>query len=203
MTTRQAGRGAGRGTGGIVVAALLVAVAAVAAVLGSQSWTAGVPAGRGAAVAGPEDGVLPEGATVDDDGLPGIAHLDPVLLGALRRATVEARAVGIELTVTSGWRSERYQEQLLREAVAEYGSAEEAARWVAPAETSAHVSGDAVDIGPSSAISWLSQHGAGHGLCQVYANEPWHVELRPEAVEHGCPPMYADPTEDPRTVAAR
>jgi hypothetical protein len=60
------------------------------------------------------------------------------------------------------------------------------------------VSGDAVDIGPSAARAWLSQHGAEYGLCQIYRNEPWHYELRPEAIDDGCPPMYADPTHDPR-----
>ena len=75
---------------------------------------------------------------------------------------------------------------------------EEAARWVATPETSAHVSGDAVDIGPLDATAWLSEHGAGYGLCQIYGNEPWHYELRPDAVDDGCPAMYADPTQDPR-----
>jgi hypothetical protein len=60
------------------------------------------------------------------------------------------------------------------------------------------VSGDAVDIGPSAAAAWLSEHGADYGLCQIYGNEPWHYELRPEATEQGCPPTYADPTQDPR-----
>ena len=69
---------------------------------------------------------------------------------------------------------------------------------MATGETSPHVSGDAVDIGPPSAAAWLSEHGAAHGLCQIYSNEPWHYELRPEAVDDGCPTMYADPTEDPR-----
>ena len=31
-----------------------------------------------------------------------------------------------------------------------------------------------------------------------YGNEPWHFELSPDAIDHGCPPMYADPTRDPR-----
>ena len=85
-----------------------------------------------------------------------------------------------------------------QEAVVEHGSQEEAARWVSTAETSAHVSGDAVDIGPPDAAVWLSEHGAASGLCQIYGNEPWHYELRPDAVDDGCPPMYVDPTEDPR-----
>ena len=60
------------------------------------------------------------------------------------------------------------------------------------------MSGDAVDIGPSDAAAWLSEHGAAYGLCQIYGNEPWHYELRPEAGDQGCPAMYADPTHDPR-----
>jgi hypothetical protein len=60
------------------------------------------------------------------------------------------------------------------------------------------VKGDAVDIGPSGAAAWLSEHGAAYGLCRIYANEPWHYELRPDAIDHGCPALYADPTHDPR-----
>jgi hypothetical protein len=57
---------------------------------------------------------------------------------------------------------------------------------------------DAVDIGPSRATAWLSRHGAAYGLCRIYRNEPSHFELRPEAVDGGCPAMYADPRHDPR-----
>jgi D-alanyl-D-alanine carboxypeptidase len=149
---------------------------------------------------GEADGVVPDGVTVTvfDDEIPAVANLDPDLLGALRQAATDAAGDGVEFYVTSGWRSPEYQEQLLHEAVSEYGSEEEAARWVATADTSAHVSGDAVDIGPSDASAWLSEHGAEYGLCQIYGNEPWHYELRPEAIDDGCPPMYADPTHDPR-----
>lgn len=128
-----------------------------------------------------------------------MAKLDPALLVALRRAAAAASGDGVTVYVDSGWRSAAYQEELLREAVAEYGSREEAARWVATPDTSAHVSGDAVDIGPTGAMAWLSKHGGRYGLCQTYRNEPWHYELRPKAVAQGCPPMYADPTKDPRT----
>jgi len=121
------------------------------------------------------------------------------LLGALRRAATVAADDGVEFVVDSGWRSSAYQAQLLREAVAKYGSESEAARWVATPDTSAHVSGDAVDLGPSEATGWLSEHGAAYGLCRIYDNEPWHFELRPDAVEFGCPATYPDPTHDPRT----
>jgi zinc D-Ala-D-Ala carboxypeptidase len=143
------------------------------------------------------DGVVPDGTTVFDD-IPGVANLDPALRGALRRAATDAAGDGVDVLVNSGWRSPAYQERLLRAAVSKYGTAAKAARWVGTPKTSAHVSGDAVDVGPSAATAWLSEHGATYGLCQIYRNEPWHYELRPRAIDHGCPAMYADAAHDPR-----
>jgi zinc D-Ala-D-Ala carboxypeptidase len=214
MTYSEPARTTTRRIPRILVAGLLVVIAAIAAalayqLLASSSSTAASPVDvprsehrglrrehRGAL--GEADGAVPDGATVFDDEIPGVANLDPDLLGALRQAATDAADDGVEFLVDSGWRSPEYQNQLLREAVSKYGSEEEAARWVATAETSAHVSGDAVDIEPFEATAWLSEHGAGYGLCQIYSNEPWHYELRPEAIDHGCPPVYADPTHDPR-----
>lgn len=147
---------------------------------------------------GEADGVLPDGASVFDDKYPGIAKLDPTLLRTLRHAAKDAADHGITFTVNSGWRSTTYQNRLLAEAKAKHRSAKEAARWVATADTSAHVSGDAVDIEPARAASWLARNGARYGLCQIYANEPWHFELRSEAAGRKCPRMYPDPTHDPR-----
>jgi zinc D-Ala-D-Ala carboxypeptidase len=214
MTYSEPARTATRRIPRILVAGLLVVIAALAAargyeLLASSSPTAAAPVDvlrselpaprsehRGAL--GEADGAVPDGTTVFDDEIPGVANLDPDLLGAVRQAATDAADDGVEFFVDSGWRSPEYQDQLLREAISEYGSEEEAARWVATAETSPHVSGDAVDIGPSDATAWLSEHSAEYGLCQIYSNEPWHYELRPEAIDHGCPPMYADPTHDPR-----
>jgi zinc D-Ala-D-Ala carboxypeptidase len=196
-----------------LVAGPLLVIAVIAGVLGYQSL--GSSSSTAASVLrsaspsrivsrehrgalGESDGAVPRGTTVFDDAVPGVARLDPALLDALRRAAVDAAGDGVELLVDSGWRSPAYQERLFQEAVSKYGSEEEAARWVATPATSPHVSGDAVDIGPSAAAAWLSEHGAEYGLCQIYGNEPWHYELRPQAVDHGCPPTYADPTHDPR-----
>ena len=208
-------------------AVLVVVVAAIAAVVSHQlpasspstaaspidvprSDHRGAPGGRGGPVLegatageqrgplGEADGGVPDGTTFFDDEVPGVANLDSDLLGALRQAASDAAGAGIEFYVDSGWRSPEYQEQLLQEAIARYGSRAQAARWVATPNASAHVSGDAVDIGPSGAAAWLSEHGAEYGLCRIYRNEPWHYELRPAAIDHGCPPMYADPTHDPR-----
>jgi hypothetical protein len=167
---------------------------------GPRSEQRGSRPGRASRTAalGLADGAVPEGTTVFDDGVPGVTKLEPPLLGALREAATSAEEAGLELGVDSGWRSAEYQEHLLRDAIAKYGSAAEAARWVATPGRSAHVSGNAADIGPARAAAWLSEHGARYGLCQIYRNEPWHYELRPDAVDHGCPPMFDDPTRDPR-----
>ena len=173
----------------IPVAVLLVVVAALAAAVGHQS--------PGPSTSGEAEGAVPDGTTVFDTEVPGVAKLDSDLLGALRRAATDAAVDGVDFSVDSGRRSPEYQERLLREAISKYGSEAEATRWVATPNRSAHVSGDAVDIGAAGA-TWLSEHGAAYGLCQIYANEPWHYELRPEAIAHGCPPTYSYPTQDPR-----
>lgn len=176
-----------------VVCAVFVALLVYVSVVPSSS--ASLPAGPSRSAH--DDGRLPDGVTVSDDRA-ALTRLDADLLRALRAASSAAADDGITLQVTSGWRSPAYQRQLLRDAVWKYGSEAEAARWVATPETSSHVSGDAVDVGPTDAMYWLGQHGARFGLCQVYGNEPWHFELRVGAKDSGCPQMYADATHDPR-----
>lgn len=146
------------------------------------------------------DGVIRDGdqPTVFDVDRVAVGNLDPALLAALQRAATDAEGDGVTFLVNSGWRSPALQERLLQDAIAEYGSEAEARRWVATAETSAHVSGDAVDLGPLPTLDWIARRGWRYGLCQIYGNESWHYELRPEAVTDGCPEMYTDPTEDPR-----
>lgn len=185
----------------VVTATMLGIAVGQSAISSAQSFN-GLPGDGGApseadGTVDAADGVFPDGTSVFDDGYPGIARLDPALLQALRAAAADGPDE-LSFTLTSGWRSPEYQEQLLREAVADYGSEAEAARWVATPETSAHVSGHAVDVYAFDTYTWLAEHGAAYGLCPVYDNEPWHIELDPDAIAQGCPPTYADPTEDPR-----
>ena len=218
MSSSESARTAARGIRSAVAVAIVIGVglvvAAIVAVLGGQLSAASFPSsasevprdapaladGPGSDLGGAlgSDGDVADGVTVFDDGVQAVANLDPGLLDAVRRAATDAAGDGITFFVNSGWRSPEYQDQLLDDAVAEYGSAAEAARWVATADTSPHVQGDAIDIGQWDATDWLSEHGAEYGLCQIYANEPWHYELRPDAVDGGCPEMFADPTFDPR-----
>lgn len=194
-----------RRTAGAVVIGLFLVTAALVGAHGQRpSDTEARSGGPTTAITafhsalGRAGGALPGDVTVFDDQYPGVAKLDPALLRALRNAANEAADDGIRFSVNSGWRSPQYQEQLLREAVVQYGSEREASRWVAAPDKSVHVSGQAVDVGHSEARAWLSEHGQKYGLCQIYRNEPWHYELRPRAIERGCPPMYADPSRDPR-----
>lgn len=129
--------------------------------------------------------------TVHDTDHPTIAGLDPALREALAAATAQAASDGVEVLVTSGWRSREYQAELLEAAVAKYGSPREAARWVATPDTSRHVLGEAVDVGPTGAAYWMAEHGSDVGLCQVFANEVWHYELLTTPGGQ-CPAMRPD-----------
>ncbi|MGB0963246.1 MAG: M15 family metallopeptidase, partial [Mycobacterium sp.] len=112
----------------------------------------------------------------------------PTLLQAVQEAARSAQAQGIELRVTSGWRSAGFQQRLFDEGVREYGSVEAAAEFIAPPGVSKHVTGQAIDIGPAEADRWLIANGSRFGLCQIYANEIWHFELVADA-QGNCPPL--------------
>jgi hypothetical protein len=135
----------------------------------------------GVAVADPSPTLRPQTAT----------GLDPELERRFDAARAAADADGVELTLTSGWRTAAEQQDLVDAALERYGSAEEAHRWVLPPESSEHVAGLAIDVGPTDGALWLEQHGAEFGLCRTYANELWHFEA---ATEPGgtCPPMHDD-----------
>jgi hypothetical protein len=141
------------------------------------------------------DGYIASGDSISpfDDENPAISNLQPDLREAVQRAALAADIDGVDMNVTAGWRSARYQGVLFDEAVQRYGSEAVAAKWVATPDVSKHVTGNAVDIGPTDADSWLDQHGAEYGLCRIYANEMWHFEL---ATEPGgvCPPQVPDAT---------
>ena len=126
-----------------------------------------------------------------DVGNPTIGGLDPALLSAVQQAASAAAAEGVSITVTSGWRSPEFQQWLLDDAVAAYGSLPAARRFVQTPEQSRHVVGLAVDLGGAGAEHWLTAHSARFGLCRTYANEPWHFELAADPAGV-CPPPLPD-----------
>ena len=171
-----------RASRAVVLAGLLVAVVlvALAALHGLRGATGTADAG---AAAPSRDGEAADQAPA--------TGLDPELERRFEEARAAAAEDGVELWITSGWRSAAEQQELVDQAVERYGSVEEARRWVLPPQTSEHVAGAAVDVGPTEGAYWLQQHGPRFGLCQTYANEVWHYEA---ATDPGgtCPAPHAD-----------
>lgn len=124
-------------------------------------------------------GYLPDGRTISpfDVSNPVIAWLDPPLLTAIQNAARDARDDGVDVQITSGWRTKGFQQRLFDDAVRAYGNVDIAQQFVASPDTSRHVVGKAVDVGPVEADTWLIRNGSRFGLCQIYANEIWHFEL--------------------------
>lgn len=135
-------------------------------------------------------GYLPDGTTVTpfDTSSQLLAGLDPALLTAIQNAGRSAQSQGIDITITSGWRSKGFQQRLFDDAVRRYDSIEIARQFVAFPEVSRHVVGAAVDIAGVGASDFLIRNGAQFGLCQIYANENWHFELATDGAGR-CPPL--------------
>ncbi|MHB8273788.1 MAG: M15 family metallopeptidase [Dermatophilaceae bacterium] len=135
-----------------------------------------------------------DAAPVIDNALPGQpppedGAIDPALSRALGKARIAAQTAGLDLQVTSGFRSAATQQRLYDQAIAKYGSPEKARRWVLPPAESAHVKGLAVDVGPPAAAAWLETYGVRYGRCRRYVNEGWHFERLAPAVGQQCPAM--------------
>lgn len=144
----------------------------------------------GSAAVDTTGGSIPDGQMISpfDVENPAVGLLDPLLLKAIQDATQAAAAEGVALKLTSGWRSKGFQERLFDDAVSTYGSVDGARQFVASPDTSMHVVGRAVDVGPVTADDWMMRNGVRFGLCQIYANEIWHFELAVDA-SGNCPPL--------------
>lgn len=89
------------------------------------------------------------------------------------------------LGVFSGARSNERQAELWKDALAKYGSVDEARRWVAPPGHSEHNKGNAADLSyngqsladaPENVVKWLHDNAGQYGLKFPLGNENWHVE---------------------------
>ncbi len=117
--------------------------------------------------------------------------------GAWQALVAAARRDGIAaplLLPTSGYREPVHQERLWRAALAQYGSPQEARKWVAPPGSSPHQTGRAIDsyLGGRNASAhvaqlrtlpayrWLVANAVRFGF-YPYPAEPWHWEYNPPA----------------------
>ena len=106
-------------------------------------------------------------------------RLNPELEARFLAAQAAARKEGLDLRITSGFRTFSRQLNLFNQAVKKYGSTLEATKWVAPPEVSKHPLGLAIDVNyPSNptGAGWLELNGYKFGLCRVFENEWWHFE---------------------------
>jgi len=121
------------------------------------------------------DSPLSESATAD--GL--VDEIHPLLLTRFTMAQSFARADGVELIITSGFRTLERQKNLFDREVEIRGNEREASKWVLPPQFSHHPQGLAIDVnypGDQAGAYWLEKNGSRFGLCRVYANEWWHFE---------------------------
>jgi soluble lytic murein transglycosylase-like protein len=85
---------------------------------------------------------------------------------AFDRLAAAARADGVALTISSGFRSDAEQARLF--------AANPDPKWVAPPGQSLHRNATELDLGPQSAYGWLASNAPRFGFVMRYSWEPWH-----------------------------
>lgn len=93
---------------------------------------------------------------------------------AFDRMAAAARADGIALIVTSGYRSDAEQARLF--------AANPDPKWVAAPGKSLHRLGTELDLGPSSAYGWLAANAGRFGFLKRYEHDQLPVLLNPLAL---------------------
>ena len=85
---------------------------------------------------------------------------------AFDRLERAARADGVTLLISSGYRSDAEQAELFRR--------NPDPKWVAPPGQSLHRYGTELDLGPQAAYGWLAANADRFHFTQRYDWEPWH-----------------------------
>src|ERR671918_433969 len=85
---------------------------------------------------------------------------------AFDRMERAARAAGVTLLITSGYRSDAEQAELFRR--------HPDPKWVAPPGRSLHRYATELDLGPPAAYAWLAANAERFHFVQRYPWEPWH-----------------------------
>jgi hypothetical protein len=121
-------------------------------------------------------------------------RLPPDTLAAWQRLRAAAGENGVQLCLNDGKRSREQQARQFADAVQQFGSAEQASRYVLQPDESMHVVGVAVDVQPLASAAWVERNGSAIGWCRRYENEPWHFEYDPAYVTSGCPALLPSAT---------
>ena len=108
----------------------------------------------------------------EGDGYSGpLAHrqgvpMRPDVALAFDRMEAAARADGVTITITSGYRSDAEQAVLW--------ARHPDPKWVARPGTSLHRNGTELDLGPPAAYAWLAANAPRFHFVKRYSWEPWH-----------------------------
>jgi hypothetical protein len=90
----------------------------------------------------------------------------PDVARAFDRMNAAARADGVSLIITSGYRSDAEQAELYKR--------HPDPKWVAPPGKSLHRFGTELDLGPPAAYDWLARNARRFHFIKRYPWEPWH-----------------------------
>lgn len=98
-----------------------------------------------------------------------------------------------KISITSGKRDSKKQQQLWANALKKYGDPEIADNWVARPGTSKHESGLAADLkfADDATKAWFHQNSKKYGLYFPMGNEPWHIQFnkKNQPPVGGAPPV--------------
>src|SRR5215212_7301419 len=90
----------------------------------------------------------------------------PDVAQAFDRMAEAARGDGVDLVISSGFRSDAEQAVLF--------ARRPDPKWVAPPGESLHRNATELDLGPASAYGWLAGNAGRFHFLQRYDHEPWH-----------------------------
>jgi soluble lytic murein transglycosylase-like protein len=90
----------------------------------------------------------------------------PDVARAFDRLAAAARSAGLQLSITSAFRSDAEQARLF--------AAHPDPKWVAPPGQSLHRYATELDLGPPAAYGWLAANATRFGFLQRYSWEAWH-----------------------------
>jgi soluble lytic murein transglycosylase-like protein len=110
----------------------------------------------------------------------------PDVAAAFDRLAAAAGRAGVQLSITSGYRSDAEQARLF--------AANPNPRWVAPPGTSLHRYGTELDLGPPAAYGWLAANAGRFGFIKRYSWEPWHFGFGSDPRDDRAHPRHTDPS---------
>ena len=147
---------------------------------------------------GEADGAVPDGTTVFDDEIPGVAKLDPVSSVPCAGPRPMPQTTGSSSPSTAAGVPRRTRSDCsVRRSRSTAQKRKPPDGWPPPRRPRT-CRGTRSTSGPPLPRRGCPRTAPRTGCARSTATSPGTTNCAPEAIDHGCPPMYADPTHDPR-----